>query len=140
MVFRRFALWSLLLTAPCLIGCGKGSVSSIHGNVTYEGAPVKRGRITFTPCDGRGKTCGGAIEEGKYTVTDMPPGRKMVRINSIKEIRFHKTSGEAAKDTAGSPPEAASGLPVDAQGNDQIVETTVGAQELNFDLKRPAEQ
>ena len=139
MILNRPALLAVLLAVAALSGCNKGSGSSIQGSVTYEGAPLKRGQITFTPADGRGKTCGASIAEGKYKVSDVPPGKKMVGISSVKEIHFHRTTGDAAKDTNGPPPETASDLPEDAQGNNQVVEITAGAQELNFDLKRPDE-
>ncbi len=136
MISRRRALLALLLVAPALTGCNRDSGSSIQGIVTYEGAPVKHGGITFTPVDGRGRACGAPIDEGKYKVSGVPPGKKMVGIVSVKEIHFHRTTGEAAKDTSDAP-ETASDMPEDAQGNNQTVEVIAGAQELNFDLKRP---
>ena len=44
----------LLLTA----GCG-GPETTVNGEVTYDGQPVRRGYVTFTPADGQGPTAGG---------------------------------------------------------------------------------
>ncbi len=137
MICRRLALLAYLLAAPVLIGCQGSTTSSISGNVTYEGAPINRGYITFTPSDGRGAVCGGPIEAGKYQVANVPPGKKIVQIIGVKQIHFARTSEEASKRPASAAPETADEVPANAEGNNQAIETTAGSQEQNFDLKRP---
>jgi hypothetical protein len=135
MICHRLALLALMLAAPTLVGC-KDSKSLIHGNVTYEGAPINRGQITFSPADGHGTAGSAPIEGGKYSVENVLPGKKIVQIIGVKQIQFAKTSEEASKRRAA--PETADEVPPNAVGNNQVIETTTGAQELNFDLKRPA--
>jgi hypothetical protein len=127
----------LLLAA--FAGC-KPSISSIRGKVTYDGAAVARGQITFMPEGGHGVARSGKIEAGNYVVNDVPPGRKTVQIVGVKQIKFAKTQAEAAEAAKRGPPaaaESADDVPQNAEGNGQTVETAAGAQELNFDLKRP---
>jgi hypothetical protein len=140
MWFLRLALFTVLLAAPALSGC-RQSTSTIRGKVTYEGAPVNRGQITFSPVDGHGVARSGPIESGKYTVDNVSPGKKTVQIIGVKQIHFSKTHAEEAEAARNGPPktapEKADEVPADAVGNNQAVETSEGVQELNFDLKRP---
>lgn len=128
-----------VLHLVALAGCRK-SISSVHGKVTYEGAAIGRGQITFTPVGGHGVPRSEAIEAGKYVVDNLPPGPKTVQIVGVKQIKFPKTQAEAAEAAKRGPPaaaETADEVPQNAEGNGQAVETTAGVQELNFDLKRP---
>jgi hypothetical protein len=141
-MFRcHFALYALmLLGSTFVLGC-HGSKNSLSGNVTYEGAPINRGYITLSPVDGHGTSCGGAIDAGKYVIDNVTPGKKIVQIIGVKQIQFarsHQEMADAAKSGAPKAPESADEVPSDAQGNNQTIEITVGAQEQNFDLKRPA--
>ena len=70
----------------------------------------------------------------------MPPGKKIVEIIGVKQIHFAKTHEEmaaAAKRGPGAVPASADEVPANAQGNNQEIETTLGVQERNFDLKKP---
>jgi hypothetical protein len=137
MWFLRLALFAALLMVQS--GC-RQSISTIHGKVTYDGSPVNRGQITFTPADGHGVARSGPIESGKYTVDNVPAGRKTVQVIGIKQIHFAKTHAEeavAAKSGPPKAPESVDTVPANAQGNNQSVETALGVQELNFDLKQP---
>ncbi|MGA2253696.1 MAG: hypothetical protein ABSG53_03465 [Thermoguttaceae bacterium] len=138
-MIRRLVLAAFVLAAPVLPGCG-GSKSSISGKVTYEGAPIGRGQITFAPAGGRGKVCSVPIEAGAYSIENVPPGGKIVQIIGVKQIHFAKTHAEMAEAANADPdavPESADEVPANAQGNNQAVETTLGVQALNFDLKKP---
>jgi hypothetical protein len=139
MWFFRLAFFAVMLAAPALSGCGQ-SASTLHGKVTYEGAPVHRGQITFTPADGHGIARSGPIESGSYTIENVPPGKKTVQIIGVKQIHFSKTHAEEAAAAKNGPPkvaETADEVPANAIGNNKAVETATGAQEMNFDLKRP---
>jgi len=108
--------------------------------VTYEGAPINRGSITFWPADGRGAESSGPIDAGRYSIGNVPPGKKIVEIIGVKQVHFAKTHAEMAARAKAAPnaePESADEVPADAQGNKQSIETTEGAQELDFDLKKP---
>jgi hypothetical protein len=135
---HRFAILALLLAA--LSGC-RQSTPSIHGKVTYEGAPIQRGQITFSPADGRGTAHSGPIQSGQYKVDDVPPGRKVVLISSVKQFQFPKSHAEMAEMAKRGTPasqDSADEVPANAVGNNKAIETATGAQEFNFDLKRPA--
>ena len=44
-----------VLMALVAVGCGRtGSLSSVHGKVFFQGKPLPRGTIVFTPDPGRG--------------------------------------------------------------------------------------
>jgi hypothetical protein len=130
----------IILCVPALSGC-RQSISSIHGKVTYEGAPIQRGQITFAPADRRGVARSGPIESGKYTVENVPPGRKIVMISSISKPshvpKSHAEMDEMAKRGPPAAPDSADEVPANAVGNNASIETTQGVQEYNFDLKRP---
>jgi hypothetical protein len=130
-------LLALALLPAALAGC-RQSTSTVHGTVMYEGAAISRGQITFTPASGHGVARSGPISSGKYSVNDVPPGRKTVQIIGVKQIHFAKTQGEDAKRGPSAAAETADDVPADAEGNGQTVETTPGEQELDFNLKRPS--
>jgi hypothetical protein len=138
MRLKSLALFTALLAA--LSGCGQSN-SSIHGKVTYEGAPIQRGQITFAPPGRQGVALSRPIEAGRYTIDNVPPGKKIVMITSVKQFHFPKSHAEMAEMAKRGPPpaqETVDEVPANAVGNNKEVETTAGAQELNFDLKRPA--
>src|SRR3954451_19184404 len=87
--------WPLLwLVLPTLLGCG-GTRTAVSGAVTYDGAPLANGTISFFPVDGQGPTNGGPISNGKYSVRDLVPGQKRV------EITGHLAAGTGAKEAPG---------------------------------------
>jgi major membrane immunogen (membrane-anchored lipoprotein) len=57
-----------LLLSVLLIGCGKGDDTvEVSGTVNYEGKPLEKGSIQFSPVDGKTATSGGDIIDGKYS-------------------------------------------------------------------------
>jgi len=140
MICRQVLIVLFAISAPVLLGCQPSSKSSINGQITYEGKPINHGTIAFWPADGRGAECSGPIEAGKYNVGNVSPGKKIVDSIGVKQIHFAKTHAEMAekaKVASGEEPESADEVSPDAQGNNQTIEITLGAQELNFDLKTP---
>lgn len=77
-LFIILAAWTL--TVP-LSGCGGGSglkLEKVSGVVTFDGQPLTKGNVQFTP-DGskgtRGPMATGAIgSDGKFTLTTTTPG------------------------------------------------------------------
>ena len=132
---RRPLFGAALLTVALLVGCGD-SGCTVSGEVSYEGVPVEDGNITFLPADGKGTPVGAPISAGRYSVTGMAPGKKVVQITSVKKLTFAKTREEARtqKGNAGR----AELIPAKAQGNNTTVEVKPGPQQLNFPLKKPA--
>ena len=128
-----------------LPGCG-ASTATVSGEVTYDGQPVGDGYITFTPADGNGRDAGGEIKDGRYQVTELPPGPKLVKVRAVKKVNFAATSEEmkqraAAARKAGNYDglvEPADIIPENAEGNNAPVELKPGTQEQNFHLKKPS--
>jgi hypothetical protein len=76
--YARRALLSLLGPALLLVlGCGGddlGTRYAVSGKVTYKGAPVAKGTISFVPDDKEGRGATGQIENGYYSLTTQTPG------------------------------------------------------------------
>ena len=75
------------------LGCG-GNLATVTGEVTYDSQPVGDGSITLTPADGKGPVVGGTIAAGKYTVTGVTPGPKIVKVEAYKKVNFASSSEE----------------------------------------------
>lgn len=67
------------------IGCSTGGMVNIAGDVTFDGAPVVQGTISFFPADGQGASAEAVITEGSYSVS-MPRGKKDVVIRGYKKV------------------------------------------------------
>src|SRR5260370_6052965 len=108
---RRMGWWLLGLVLPVL-GCGTATVT---GTVTYDGQPVTKGKITFLAPDENGAAVGTDIEQSKYTLKDLSPGKKQVIILVLASGEKPIVPPEVAKETR---------------------ELTRGSQTLDFSLKR----
>jgi hypothetical protein len=78
----------LAVTGLCALvatGCGGHSTGTVSGNVTYDGQPLKKGIVTFSPADGRGPSAGGAVSEGQYRVENVAVGKMIVHITHSGE-------------------------------------------------------
>jgi hypothetical protein len=134
--------------APLLLlaGCGSSATTSASGRVTYQTKPVENGAISFLPADGHGPTAGAEIVDGRYEITNLVPGKKIVEIVAAKKTSGpvshedrQRQSMENAKRGA-IPPNAdrADEIPADAEGNNRQIEVKPGSQTLDFDLKAKA--
>lgn len=86
-----------LFVGTALTGCSRGPVlMTVEGTVTIDGNALGQGAITFEPVDGKGRTAGGTIENGKYTA-QVPPGEKRVRITGF-EVTGQKPAYPGKKD------------------------------------------
>lgn len=139
----RNILWATAVVA--LAGCGS-SVASLSGNVTLDGKPLERGFINIQPVDGNTAAAGGEITSGRYSVKEIPPGKKVIEIIGVKKVTFASSTeemmlaAEEAKkkgDDSGLV-EPADIVPRNAEGNLQELELVPGSQRKNFDLKTPA--
>ena len=68
-----------------LVGCSKSDLVEIHGAVSYAGAPVENGTISFLPTDGMTPTAAGLVANGTYALK-VAPGKKTVRIEGFKTV------------------------------------------------------
>jgi hypothetical protein len=140
------ALFSAALVLAGVTGCGD-SLGRVTGKVTYEGTPIAEGQVVFEPtADGKGNIAAGMIKDGVYTATEVPPGKKIVNITGIGQVKFASSSEEMMKqaeemkirgDDSGLVAPADQ-VPPNAVGNRAEVEIKAGSQEMNFDLKKPA--
>jgi hypothetical protein len=64
---------ALLIVAACS-GDGLGRRYHVSGKVTYKGAPVQKGTISFVPVEKEGRGASGPIEGGAYSLTTHTPG------------------------------------------------------------------
>lgn len=62
-------------------GCGDGR-ATVTGSVTFNGEPVSRGSIVLVPVDGKGRSAGGDVENGRYTIRKVDPGEKTVQLSA----------------------------------------------------------
>lgn len=137
---------TLLATLICLSlsGCGAGT-ATVTGEVTYDGRPVGDGTITLTPADGKGPVTGADIKDGTYTVRDVPPGPKVVRVEAYRKVNFASSSEEMMTRAAEQKKrgddsglvDPADLIPPDAEGNNRHVEIKPGVNPLNLLLAKP---
>jgi hypothetical protein len=103
MTYRRFGAPILFAAALAMLaaGCGDADDDSvpISGTVTFDGAPLPSGSITFLPSDGQGPTAGASITQGHYE-TRAVPGPKQDTITALREAKGSK----AAADPHAGPP------------------------------------
>ncbi len=83
-----FSIFWALLTLVVVGGCGQGNPlgrQAISGHVTFDGAPLDQGTISFSP-EAKGSVGGGAtVKDGAFSIPaaqGLPPGKYIVRINS----------------------------------------------------------
>jgi hypothetical protein len=132
----------LVFLAWVVVGCAR-KPSYVTGTVTYEGAPVQSGYITFIPVDGQGASTGGQIVRGKYKVEDVSPGTKRVEIRAgaqladMPDVDAPKTQpvGKAAPQRSDEEL-----IPPDAEGNNVSVDIGKGNQKIDFPLERPVKK
>jgi hypothetical protein len=79
----------LAITFPMLltIGCGPTGPQkiTIQGMVTLDGVPVPEGQVVFIPSDPALGAAGGAIADGKFTVTTFK-GPHRVEVHAEKQL------------------------------------------------------
>src|SRR5262249_55735264 len=77
---RRWPLAACAL-ALLLLSTGCGKTGTVEGEVTFDGQPMKSGKITFIGPDNHEAT--GTIADGKYSVSKVPLGECKVKITSL---------------------------------------------------------
>ncbi len=128
---------SLILTA----GCGGGPTrASVEGTVTYEGAPVDGGEISFIALDAKGFNADAEIKDGKYSIA---AAKGPALGNQRVRILWAKKTG---KQVVGSDPpnmvdETIQVIP-SKYNNPSILTADIksGKNTFNFELKYEAEQ
>jgi hypothetical protein len=128
--------------APCacalallfLAGCG--GAPGVDGTVTFDGAPVDGGSITFTPEGGSGTPGSAVITAGKYSIgadKKMAPGKYKV------EIIWNKKTGKTipnTNDPGTTVDETKQVIPSKYNSKTELTaEVKPGANTFNFELK-----
>src|SRR5688500_7965514 len=105
-MFDHLAL-SILVAASLLGagGCGQSGESNLSGAVTYNGEPVAKGFITFTPT-ASGTSVGVEVVDGKYTTEKARPGQFIAVVQGDRDTVAPMTREQAeqqAKAAQGKP-------------------------------------
>lgn len=114
------------------LGCQ--SKTSVSGSVTYNGAPVEQGYVTFNP-QASGTAFAAPVKDGKYEVAEAKPGTYTVVVVGTKKLDHYSSSAEAYQHAAknnGHVAEEADYIALDAEGNNQPCEVASGAQTIDF--------
>lgn len=137
MKFRCFLVVSLcLLFSACQGQSYKGPRRyPLSGKITYDGAPVDAGNISFLPDGGEERVSGGVITDGAYSVSEADganAGKYRV------EIHWHKKTGRQFRDSGLNLliDERKEGLPEKFHAQSALkVEVSPQATHFDFDLK-----
>jgi hypothetical protein len=79
-ITRQSLLAVTLIALAGATGCGESSNEvAVEGRVTYRGAPLETGSLTFFPSKGR-PVSASLAEEGEYELA-LPPGQYTVTVN-----------------------------------------------------------
>jgi hypothetical protein len=71
----RIVLFTFVL---CLAGCGGSTTNTVSGSVTFKGAEVPTGTVTFVPKEG--PVVQGQIQDGHYEVTGVALGEAVITV------------------------------------------------------------
>lgn len=137
--YLRFLSLSLCLSLGIgLVGCEGTTGTTVTGKVTYDGAPVESGAISFMPVDGKGAAAGATIVNGTYTVEGVPPGKKIVEVVSAAPDPGPMSSEENYKRSQQAPQKTPLTIPPNAAGNGAQHQIGEGEQVLDVALGKPA--
>src|SRR5262249_40963677 len=125
-------------------GCGADNLATISGTVTYDGEPVGDGMITFLPADGKGPASGGAIVDGKYSVSGLLSGLKIIKVYAVKAEPIARSSEDMEPPSADNPTKGdrtgiiyrAATIPPDADGNNAAYEVKPGKHTRDIELRK----
>jgi hypothetical protein len=126
---RRSEIMVAALAALAATGCG--GKASVSGTVTYEGQPVAAGVVVFLTDGAPAPYPRSDIKNGRYSVTNLVPGKKKVQVAAPRKFFFPSEKTEQL-------PPPTPDFPDDAEGNGQEVELRAGSNTINIDLKKPA--
>ncbi len=123
----------LVASAGIIAATGCGPVTStVSGTVTFNGEAVAKGAISFFPSDGKGQPAGGLIADGRYSVTGMAPGEKIVQLSA-------PVVSDTRKDDYGNDTQVATELMPASWGraSQEKIAVTAGSMTKNFEITGP---
>jgi hypothetical protein len=111
----RWLLFLGLIAGLAVTGCGGASNATVSGKVTYKGAPVKGGYVTFVSANGVTRP-GPIAEDGTYTINQLPtgPAKIAVETDSVKPLGG---TGKGKTASGGPPPKKYGPPPGSEQGS-----------------------
>lgn len=132
----RYYLPIALLIAS-LAGCFSSSTGTVTGVVTFNGQPLEKGLITFSPTGSTGGTAGGDIVAGKFQIEGLVPAAYQVSVAALPELKIVGPNDPEAKRTLSDAEIRAliDPLPPDTTGKEQSIEVKGGQQVLDFKLE-----
>ena len=118
-------------------GCFSSSTGTVSGEVTFNGKPLEKGEIAFSPTGNKGGTAGGEVALGKYMVAGIVPGEYQVSVMAVPELKIVGPNDPEAKRTLTDAEIRAmiDPLPPDTKGKEQTLEVKGGMQKLDFKLE-----
>jgi hypothetical protein len=130
-------LLPLGVLAISLCGCFSSSTGTVSGSVAFNGQPVEKGLITFSPTGNKGGTAGGDIVAGKYRVERLVPSQYQVSVAVVPELKIVAPGAPETKRTLTDAEIRAmiDPLPPDTTGKEQTIDVKRGAHVLDFKLE-----
>jgi hypothetical protein len=118
-------------------GCFSGSAGTVSGTVTYNGKPLEKGLITFSPTGNKGGTAGGDVIGGKFRVEQIVPAPYQVSVAAVPELKIVMPGDPETKRKLSDAEIQAmiDPLPPDTTGREQAIEVKNGPQLLDFKLE-----
>jgi len=95
----RLMAWSCLVVALVLAagtGCGP-KFAKVSGDVKFNGMPLYKGAIAFIPAERGKRGPVGVIENGKYSLNDVPLGDVLVTVVPIEKPEPEPLKGKPKK-------------------------------------------
>jgi len=135
MLHCRFIVGLVVLTSFVpLVGCSTGTIASVSGQVTLDGAPLDDANISFAPLsDGQNSAGWATIEDGKYSI---PAANGLGTGEFRVEIRALRTVGDSSNQFDPTLMNAKEIIPSRYNSKSELVrEFKSGKNIADFDLK-----
>jgi hypothetical protein len=134
---RLITVASLYLGLTIVAGCvAAGGDPTVTGEVSYNGAPVESGVITFSPT-GSGTSFGAKIASGKYQTEKAYTGEYRVMVVATQSGTAPRSREEAQQHQGGLSTQTGNYIPEEAEGNGKTVEIKGGDQTLDVVITGP---
>jgi hypothetical protein len=118
-------------------GCGDRSDGTLTGSVTVDGKPLKRGSVRLEPAGGQGTPAGGVVQNGRYEVRGLKPGKYNLHVEGEPESGPVSQEEVMRRSEAEHRAATANPVPPGAVGNGRDVEVTGGPQTHDVALTSP---
>jgi hypothetical protein len=133
----RYAWLTAIVAVGLGGGCFSNSLGTVSGSVTFNGKPLEKGLITFSPRGATGGTAGGDVVAGKFRVEGLVPTSYQVSIAAVPELKIVMPGDPETKRTLTDAEIRAriDPLPPDTTGKEQSIDVKGGMQVLDFKLE-----